>query len=370
MPIPSRRSRHERGRGQGTRRAMLAALGAAALASTAAGCGIGKDLADSVLGGSGEDTTAPADGGEVTLTILPGSTTEQIANQLRDAGVIRSALAFRLRARQQGLDSALQAGEHVLRRDMSVDEALAALQRAYTPEQSLTLIEGWRREEMAAYFQAKGMLDAHEFLTLTSEGSNAFTHDFLAERPAGASLEGYLFPDTYRVLPDTTTRGFVQRLLDQFGKQVSGGVREGIRSSGLSLHEAVTLAAIIEREAQVAAERPLIAGVFFNRLRVNMPLGACTTIQYALGYQEAEGRWWKQILSYADLEVASPYNTYRLVGLPPGPICNPGLGSLQAVAAPEATDYYYFVATGDGSHAFSRTLDEHNANVRKYQPFS
>ena len=346
------------------RRTVLRGLAAAAGAGLAAGCG----LLDATLGGA-EDGSADA-GGEVALTIAPGSTTSQIAEQLREAGVIRSALAFRLRARQQGVDGAFQAGDYVLRRDMKVDDVIQALQRAYAAEQSLTLIEGWRREEIAAYLQARGTFDGNQFLALTAGGGQEFARDFLAERPPGASLEGYLFPDTYRVLPETTTGDFIGRLLDQFGRQVAGPVGQGLRASGLTLHEAVTLAAIIEREAMVAAERPTIAGVFFNRLRVNMPLGACASIQYALGYQEAEGRWWKRLLSYDDLEVDSPYNTYRLVGLPPGPICNPGLGSLQAVAAPAATDFYYFVATGDGSHVFSRTLEEHNANVRKYQPFS
>lgn len=342
-----------------SRRALLRALLVSAPVLAAAGCGSQDDASDAAAGPQREV------GGEVILTIPPGSTTEQIANLLREAGVIRSALAFRMRARQSGVDGSFQAGQHVLRRNMSVDEAIQALQKAETHERVLTLIEGWRREEMAAYLQAQNALNASEFLILTASPRPG--RGFLAELPDSTSLEGYLFPDTYRIEPETTTAQFVDRLLGQFASKIGGAVNEGFQANGLNVHQAVTLAAIVEREAQVAAERPLIASVFYNRLRIGMPLQADPTVQYALGYQDSEGRWWKKAVNYDDLKVESPYNTYANAGLPPGPICSPGLASLQAVAAPAKTDYYYFVAVGDGSHAFGRTLEEHNANVRKYR---
>ncbi len=342
-----------------TRRALIRTLAATALTPLAVGCGFRDSIAEVLLSPEEEDYS------EVVLTILPGSTTDQIADQLRDAGVIRSALAFRLRARQSGLDGSFQAGQHVLRKNMTVDEAVEALQTAEVHERILTLIEGWRREEIAAYLLSQSVLNASEFLALTD--GDAYRRDFLAQRPESASLEGYLFPDTYRIEPETTTGQFIESLLNQFGGKIGGTVGEGFQSNGLTVHQAVTLAAIIEREAQVAAERPIIASVFYNRLRIDMPLGADPTIQYALGYQETEGRWWKKALTYDDLKIVSPYNTYVHVGLPPGPICNPGLASLQAVAAPAVTDYYFFVAVGDGSHVFSRTFEEHNANVRRYR---
>lgn len=342
-----------------TRRAILRALLASTPVLVVAGCGSEDESSDPVS----ELQNEP--GGEVVLTIPPGSTTEQIANILRDAGVIRSTLAFRLRARQTGVDGSFQAGQHVLRRNMSVDEAIQALQQAETQERVLTLIEGWRREEMAAYLQAQGALNASEFLILTASPRPG--RSFLADLPEAASLEGYLFPDTYRIEPETTTAQFVDRLVRQFASKIGGAVSEGFQANGLTIHQAVSLAAIVEREAQVAAERPLIASVFYNRLRIGMPLQADPTVQYALGYQDSEGRWWKRTVTYDDLRVESPYNTYANAGLPPGPICNPGLAALQAVSAPATSDYYYFVAVGDGSHVFSRTLDEHNANVRKYR---
>ena len=343
-----------------SRRALIHLLAITALSPIAASCDIGERVADSLLGSAEEDDS------EVVLNIPPGSTTDQIADQLREAGVIRSALAFRLRARQSGLDGSFQAGQHVLRRNMSVDEAIEALQKAEVQDRVLTLIEGWRREEIAAYLETQNALSASEFLTLTAGAG--FEREFLTERPDTASLEGYLFPDTYRIENETTTTEFIEGLLNQFSRKIGGGVSDGFQVNGLNIHQAVTLAAIVEREAQAPAERPMIASVFYNRLNVNMHLGADPTVQYALGYQESEGRWWKKALTFEDLRVASPYNTYANVGLPPGPICNPGLASLQAVAAPAQSDFYFFVAKGDGSHVFSRTLEEHNANVRKYQP--
>ena len=342
-----------------SRRALIHLLAIAALSPIAASCDIGERVSDSLLGSAEEDDS------EVVLNIPPGSTTDQIADQLREAGVIRSAIAFRLRARQSGLDGSFQAGQHILRKNMSVDEAIEALQKAEVQDRVLTLIEGWRREEIAAYLETQNALNASEFLTLTAGAG--FEREFLTERPDTASLEGYLFPDTYRIEKETTTTKFIDGLLDQFSRKIGGGVSDGFQVNGLNIHQAVTLAAIVEREAQIPGERPLIASVFYNRLNVNMHLGADPTVQYALGYQESEGRWWKRALTYEDTRVASPYNTYANLGLPPGPICNPGLASLQAVAAPAESDFYFFVATGDGSHVFSRTFEEHNANIRKYQ---
>lgn len=347
------------------RRAFLKTVGVMAASSLAASCGFGDRILDALLGGEEEETGEVALTSEVVLTIAPGSTTDQIADQLREAGVIRSALAFRLRARQSGQDGSFQAGQHTLRRNMTVDEAIAALQKAEVQDRVLTLIEGWRREEIAAYLQANDALSASEFLTLTA--GEGFDRDFLSERPDAASLEGYLFPDTYRIERETTTSQFIERLLDQFSRKISGEVSAGFQTNGLNVHQAVTLAAIVEREAQVPAERPLIASVFYNRLRIGMRLQADPTVQYALGYQETESRWWKRAVTFADLKVESPYNTYANAGLPPGPICNPGAASLQAVSAPATTDYFYFVAVGDGSHVFARTLEEHNANVRRHQ---
>jgi UPF0755 protein len=207
-------------------------------------------------------------------------------------------------------------------------------------------------------------------LELVRSGGD-FDHDFLADRPEGVtSLEGFLFPDTYEFPSDATARDVIARMLDTFGQRFTPELREQARAQGLTVYQAVTLASIVEREAVLPEERPIIASVFLNRLRAGMHLNADPTVQYALGYQGEGHGWWKRPLLLEDLEVDSPYNTYRHVGLPPGPICNPGLAALEAVVNPADTRYLYFVANdvaGDGSHVFAETLEEHNANIAKYR---
>jgi UPF0755 protein len=189
--------------------------------------------------------------------------------------------------------------------------------------------------------------------------------------PEGTTLEGYLFPDTYRVPTEADAGYLVDLILQNFSEQVTLEMRQGFSAQGLSLHEAVTLASIVEREAVVAEERPIIARVFLNRLEQNIPLQADPTIQYAVGYQADVDSWWKHGLTVTDLQMNSPYNTYIIEGLPPGPIANPGLAALQAVAAPATTDDIFFVADcapgQNGRHLFSLTYEEHLANVAQCQ---
>jgi len=178
-----------------------------------------------------------------------------------------------------------------------------------------------------------------------------------------------LFPDTYRTPPGTTARELINQMLQNFGQKFTSQMRQQAAARGLTVHQVVTLASIVEREAVVASERPTIAGVFFNRLAADMPLQADATVQYAKAEQDASAlatSYWPADLSIADLDIDSPYNTYRNRGLPPGPICCPGLASIKAVLESPPTDYYYYVAKGDGSHVFAKTLEEHNQNVAKY----
>ena len=188
-------------------------------------------------------------------------------------------------------------------------------------------------------------------------------YPFLQSIPDPPSLEGYLFPDTYNIDPEAAASEIVDQMLENFEVRVSTEIRDAFERQGLTLHQAVTLASIIEREAVVPEEQPVIASVFLNRLALGMNLDADPTVQYALGL--TEGGWWKAELTVEDLEIDSPYNTYRYEGLPPGPIANPGLSALQAVAAPEDTPYLYFRALCDGSgrHAFATTFEEHLQNA-------
>jgi len=184
----------------------------------------------------------------------------------------------------------------------------------------------------------------------------------LKELPAKKNnLEGYLFPDTYYPGSDSGPDKIVQMMLQNFEQVMErNDYISKARSKGLNLNEAVTVASMVEREARVESERPIIAGVIYNRLKAGMPLQIDATVQYALGKQ-------KEKLLYKDLEINSPYNTYKISGLPPGPIANPGWPSLKAAIEPEKNNYLYYCAKPDGSHAFSRTLAEHNRNVQRYQ---
>jgi UPF0755 protein len=226
----------------------------------------------------------------------------------------------------------------------------------------VTIPEGWRSEEIAQYLETAGVVKAADFMSVVS-GRSA---DGGLPLPAGApSFEGYLFPDTYDFGKDPTPQQVVRTFVDQYEQRVGEAIRAEARTRGLSPHQLVTLASIVEREAARAEERPQIAAVFHNRLDRGMPLQADPTTQYALipfGTLTDRG-YWKQALTTADLEVDSPYNTYKVNGLPPGPIANPGLASIRAAAMPADGTWLYFVARGDGAHLFADTLDGHLRNL-------
>jgi UPF0755 protein len=197
--------------------------------------------------------------------------------------------------------------------------------------------------------------------------------EFLDQRPAGATLEGYLAPDTYQLAAEgSTVLDLLKRQLDTFRDRVMPAWREA-QASGktkLTLHQVLTLASIVEREAVLDDERPMIAGVYLNRLARGMRLEADPTVQYAMGYQADSGLWWKAPVYLQEYDkVVSPYNTYKVKGLPPGPIAAPSLASIEAVLNPAQHDYLFFMAKGDGSgrHTFARTFEEHLKNVEEYQ---
>ncbi|MBM4437539.1 MAG: endolytic transglycosylase MltG [Actinobacteria bacterium] len=304
----------------------------------------------------------------IVLTVPAGATTVDIGRRLQEAGLIRSDLLFRLLVERRGLDGRLPTGQYLLRKDMSLDRILAALQSERLVDRAVTFPEGWRVEEMAERLRDETAVDPDEFVRLTQTEVAAFAREFpfLRGLPPDATLNGYLFPDTYQVAAGTSARDLIRRMLTRFDEVVTPDVRTAAAARGLTLHQAITLASIIEREAALDKERPLIAGVFYNRLARGMKLETDPTVQFALGRSAASGRWWKPDLTAQDLQVASPYNTYVNAGLPPGPIAGPGLKSIEAAVAPEATPYLFFVARGDGSHAFAETAEEHARNITRF----
>lgn len=306
------------------------------------------------------------------FTVAPGEGAAVIAENLRAAGLLTNPELFLNFLTYYGLDGGLVAGDYQLDPRWTIPQLAEALGAGGARALELRFLPGWRSEEMATYLRVvrPAQIDADEFLTIvqTQRGLNTSAFSFLAALPPGATLEGYLFPDAYTINPDTDATALVDMMLAHFDRQVTPAMRQGFGAQGLALRDALILASIVEKEAALAEEKPLMAAVFLNRLRAGMRLQADPTVQYALGYDGAADTWWPSPLDAADLAVASPYNTYQIDGLPPGPIANPGLTSLQAIAAPATVDYLFFVldCAGDaGRHVFSVTYEEHVANVER-----
>ncbi|MGD8555162.1 MAG: endolytic transglycosylase MltG [Anaerolineales bacterium] len=296
------------------------------------------------------------------LEVLPGQTAGSVVDSLQGAGVVHNGLLLENYLLYSGLDIGVEAGLYQLHGSMTIPEIAQALQSASRAEIVFVVPEGWRLEQIADSLpMSDPTFNEADFLAATQTRPPGYS--FSGELPEPPSLEGFLFPDTYHADPDLSAEELVLLMLDNFENQVGADLRSGFAQQGLSLYQAVTLASIVEREAVVADERPLIASVFLNRLAIGMKLDADPTVQYALGRQP-DGSWWKAPLTLADLQVVSRYNTYLQTGLPWGPIANPGLSSLQAVAFPSETPYLYFRARCDGSgrHLFAETYEEHLQN--------
>jgi UPF0755 protein len=311
---------------------------------------------------AGSDSTA------VVFTINPGESAATIAPRLQREGLVADSQLFLYVVRYRGLDAQLEAGEYKLRADMTMEEIIDNLQHGRLREVTVTIPEGKRAEEVAALLEESGIVDSESFMAAVRSGSTAY--DFLSDRPADAptTVEGYLFPETYRIPVDYDAAQILDLLLSTFGERFTVEMRQAAANEGLTVHQVVTLASIVEREAVVAEERPIIASVYLNRLEQGMYLQSDPTVQYALGYQEDTGQWWKIPMSLdEDVQVDSPYNTYMYPGLPPGPICSPGLASIEAVLNPADTPYLFFFSKFDGSHAFAETYEEHLRNQEQYQ---
>ncbi|HHX27522.1 MAG TPA: endolytic transglycosylase MltG [Firmicutes bacterium] len=304
----------------------------------------------------------PETAGPVTVVVEPGMSTRDVAALLKDHGLIRNELFFRALARVMRADGWIQSGEYSFEPGIYAYDLLDSLVEGRVIYYTLTVREGLALDDIARLVEERGFGSRDAFLEAASDKSLAPEYvpaEYLDS--AKAPLEGYLFPDTYYIRKGMTERELVVMMVKRLEQVFSKELREKAAQVNLTPHEAATLASIVEREAQTASERPIIAAVYMNRLRIGMKLDADPTVLYALGKPPDATVLWK------DLEVDSPYNTYRNPGLPPGPIGNFGKASLEAVLAPDDVDYLYFVAKNDGTHAFARTLAEHNANCATYQ---
>jgi UPF0755 protein len=345
----SRRRTSRKNQGSGAARLLFGIFLAAVLVTAAAAC--------LVYLPSGTEK-------EIFVEIPPGSSTGQIARQLEQAGVVRSRYAFDLvRAWKRGT---LKAGEYRFDHPAPAIEVYSRIARGDVYTLAVTIPEGANRFEIASRVAQAGFLNVtrQDFLAATvSETALIAGLD-----PRARSLEGYLFPDTYRFPRKVTSAQIVAAMVRRF-KTVSGLIAQSSANRPGDIHSLVTLASLVERETAVNAERPLVASVLSNRLAKNMPLMTDPAVIYGL---EVQGKWRGAIYQsdLADAKKDTPYNTYHHTGLPPGPICNPGLPSLRAALAPAATNYLYFVAAGadpQGKSRFAATLDEHNKNVASYR---
>ncbi len=306
--------------------------------------------------------TQPLDphGLEQPFTIEPGESVPSVAIRLEEVGLIRSAAAFRAYLIYTGLDTSIQAGNYNLSPARSIVDIARELQDATPDQVTFVILPGWRMEEIAASLPTSG-LDITPDDFLAAAASAPLGLDFL---PATVSTEGFLYPDSYIVPRDVTVDALVSGFLRNFGLHLTPDLREAFARQDLDVYQAVTLASIVQREAVHSEEAAHIASVFLNRLAIGMKLDSDPTVQYALDYNPAQATWWTNPISAQDLQFDSPYNTYLYPALPPGPICNPSLDSLRAVAFPAETPYYYFRARCDGSglHDFSVTFEEHLQN--------
>lgn len=302
-------------------------------------------------------------GEEQIFVVNQGESVAMICLRLEKAGLIPDAELMRIYLVYTGMDRMLKSGQYSLSPAMTPVQIAGEMLDATPREAVITILPGWRIEEIAVHVAGSGLpISAEAFISAAYAPSADLIAILSVENLT--SLEGFLFPDTYILPRESSLDDLLQMILSNFVNSVDEVLLDGFERQGLSLFEAVNLASIIEREAVVTEEKPLIASVFFNRLAIDMMLQTDPTVQYALGFDEAWQSWWKSPLFISDLSVESPYNTYMNIGLPPGPISNPGLNSLRAVAFPAETPYYYFRAACDdsGRHNFAVTFEEHLNN--------
>ncbi len=278
-----------------------------------------------------------------------------IGRRLERAGVVRSRFAFVAVAMLQGSERKLRAGEYEVPRGASTPDVVALLESGRVRQHTVLLPEGGTVSDVARALEAERLASADEVLRFAADAPFLRSLDIDA-----ASIEGYLFPDTYHFVRGQTVPEMLGKMVQRLRQKLTPEIVGQARARGLTPHEVLTLASIIEREARAPEERRLISAVFWNRLRLDMPLQADPTVQYAVGKERSAP-------TRADLVVEHPFNTYRHAGLPPGPIASPGLPSIEAALDPAPVGYLYFVAKDERHHYFSRTVEEHNAAVARYR---
>lgn len=306
-------------------------------------------------------TSAPSSASEEkTVIINRGSSAEKIGGILKEAGVIKNTTAFKLYLQKENLNTSIPPGKFKIPQNLNLSDVIEILLEGPV-EKWVTVPEGLRREQVPALFA--------DVLELEGVERQEFIVSFLL---ASSEKEGFLFPDTYLVDPDVTATAVVSMMENTFSKKVTEDMVEALSDLGFSLDEGVIMASLLERETLTGAERPIVAGILFNRLEAGWPLQVDAAVQYAManvscgdGALEC-AEWWPRLTKSTDLELDSPYNVYLYSGLPPSPIASPGFASLEAVAFPERSDYWFYLHDPDGNIHYSRSLEEHNQNIARY----
>lgn len=287
----------------------------------------------------------PTDTTPVIFSVAKGDNIRRIASNLAADRLIRSPIGFYLLVKFMGIEREIQAGEFRLQRTMKSSVIAKGLTHGMM-DTWITILEGWRTEEIATKIAKELDIPEKEFLTIAEEGM--------------------MFPDTYRVPNDASAAAIASLLKENFMKKITPKMVEDMKRENLTLEDVIILASIVEREGKTADDRPVIAGVLFNRMQKGWPLETDATLQYALGYQSKEKTWWKKELTDEDKLVDSPYNTYTNVGLPPGPIANPGIQAIMAVIYPTKTNYMFYLHDTSGNVHFAQDLEGHERNIEAY----
>lgn len=314
-----------------------------------------------ILGNMGKPLD-PDNNEMVTITIESGSGTSVIAQILEDNGIIDNPTQFKLWSRLKGYDNQYKAGNYKFSPSMSFKEIAAILIGGKVNTISFTIPEGYNIYQVADALSAQGLIDKDTFIDLLENGDFQSQYEFLKDAQNNKNrLEGYLFPNTYFVAEGASEEEFIKVMLNQFDVEITDAHYKKAKELDLSMNEVIIIASIIERECKLAEEAPLVASVIYNRLDIGMALQMCSTVQYVLGET-------KEVLSYADTQIQSPYNTYINAGLPPGPICSPGLVAIEAALNPANTDYIYFVLSEklDGSSNFSTNYSDFQKDSAAY----
>jgi UPF0755 protein len=311
-------------------------------------------------------------GEPIKFTVASGENVKEIGRNLRQAGLIKSEFHFAVYVWQTKNNAKIQAGTYQFSQRLTIKEIVAALAagKIINEEKEITVIPGWDLRDIAKYLQDQAIASTTGFYQLAGEPLKKyaggklpdFSQDFsiLADKPKSYGLEGYLFPDTYRLFNQATARDVIEKMISNLDAKFTPTMRAAIAQKGETIYQVITLASIIEKEVRIAEDRKIVSGIFWNRLAIGQALGSDATLSYILGDNNAAH-------STGQTKIDSPYNTYRHAGLPPGPICSPSLDAIMAAIYPAATDYYYFLTDPkSGQTIFSKTLEEHNRNKAKY----